>query len=520
MKVRFISLIGSTALVFLLLGYSLYSLQITKSQFYAERAKAQQIIRDSSTRGAIYFGDVPAAINRDFNTIYAVPTQIKDLPEALSQLKTALGLDPEKIQSLLSKSGSQYAELIVKATSEQVQAALQAEIPGIYVKTDSGRSYPFNSLAAHVVGYVSQEDKKIAPQGQYGIEARADRTLTGGDDVVLTIDPNIQARAEEVLKSLVDEYQPTGGSVIVEEPTTGKILAMGNWPTFDPNNYSQSPLANFRNPAVQAQFEPGSVMKPLTMAAGIDSGAITPETTYYDPGYFTANGKTIHNWDNKAHGTLTMTNVIEQSVNTGSVFAEQQMGHKTFYNYLLKFGFKELTHIDLLGEIAGKLTPLEKYPRDINFATAAYGQGMTTTPIRLITAISAIANHGVMVEPYIIAGDENQVSRQVVSADTARKVAQMMVSAVDKAKIAAIPQYRVAGKTGTAFLPDYVKGGYTEDVINTYVGFAPAYDPRFTILIKIDKPHNAPLAGTTVVPAFHDLAQFLLNYLDVPPDTN
>jgi cell division protein FtsI (penicillin-binding protein 3)/stage V sporulation protein D (sporulation-specific penicillin-binding protein) len=272
------------------------------------------------------------------------------------------------------------------------------------------------------------------------------------------------------------------------------------------------------NPAVQGLYEPGSVFKPITMAIALDSGAVTPSTTFYDPGYFTADGKTIKNWDLKAHGELTMTNVIEQSINTGTVFAEKKTGHKTFYNYLLKFGIKELTDVDLPGEQAGRLTPLEKYPRDINFATASYGQGVALTPIRLITSISAIANGGVLRSDFITKTGAKTRESRVISEKAAREVTDMMISAVRKAKIAAIPHYRIAGKTGTAFRPDFQNGGYTDKVINTYVGFAPAYNPRFTVLIKLDEPENAPLAGTTVVPAFHELAQFLLNYYNVPPD--
>ena len=519
MKFRFIFLIGTTTIVFLFLGYNVYNLQINRGAYYTGRAQAQQAVNlpVASPRGTIYFnGKVPAAMDREFSFIYAVPTDIEDPTETSERLRVALALDPSVTVPLITKKG-QYAELISKATAEQVAAITEASIPGIYVGSRVGRTYPFGSLASQVLGFVSQNDKKQAPTGQYGIEARYESVLAQDKDIELTIDPNIQRRAEEILKSLVETWHPTGGTVIVEDPKTGRILAMGNYPSFDPNEYSKSEIATFLNPAVQAVYEPGSIQKVLTMAAGIDSGAITPDTTYVDKGYFTANGYTIRNWDLKAHGLLTMTNVIEQSVNTGSVFSQQQTGNKTFYDYLLKFGFKQPTGIDLPGEVTGKLTPLEKDPRAINYGTAAYGQGISNTPIGMLQAISAIANHGIMNQPHITENADVPADRRVMSERTATQVTQMMVSAVDKAKVAAIPQYRVAGKTGTAFIPE--KGGYSENVINTYVGFAPATEPRFIILIKIDRPKNAPLAGQTVVPAFHDLAEFLLNYYDIPPDS-
>jgi len=254
------------------------------------------------------------------------------------------------------------------------------------------------------------------------------------------------------------------------------------------------------------------------MAAGIDLGVLTPETTFFDNGSVTLNGKTILNWDKIAHGNVTMTNVIEKSINTGAVFAERKIGHSRFYDYLKKFGFGALTNIDLPNEIAGSLKNLEKKDaREIDFATASFGQGTAVTPIQLVNAFSAIANGGLLMRPYVNADLKPYVVRRVIDANTAQLVATMMESAVTKAKLAIVPGFRVAGKTGTAQIPDFNKGGYTEEFIHTYIGFAPITAPRFVAFLKIDKP-NANLAGETVVPAFQKLAQFILNYYNVPPD--
>jgi cell division protein FtsI (penicillin-binding protein 3)/stage V sporulation protein D (sporulation-specific penicillin-binding protein) len=258
------------------------------------------------------------------------------------------------------------------------------------------------------------------------------------------------------------------------------------------------------------------------MASGIDAGKITPETTYVDKGSVTINGRKIENWDLKthgAHGRVTMTGVIENSINTGAIFAQQQTGNETFKEYFLRFGFGEKTAVDMPGELSGDIKLL--FRRDapaVAFATASFGQGVAATPLQIVNAFSAIANKGVLMRPYVNAALAPKEVRRVVSEDTAKKVAKMMVSAVDKAEVAKVSGYSIAGKTGTAFIPDFKNGGYTDFVINTYVGFGPTSDPRFVILIKLTKPEGIPLAGTTVVPAFRELAQFLLNYYQVPPD--
>jgi len=335
----------------------------------------------------------------------------------------------------------------------------------------------------------------------------------------LTIDRNLQIQTEEILNNLIKKFEAIGGTGIIQNPKTGEILALTNKPDFDPNNYNQFELSSFLNPAIKSLYEPGSVLKVITMAAGINSKKITPETTYYDSGSVTLNGKTITNWNNKGHGKTTMTNVIEQSINTGAVWAERATGHDIFYNYLLKFGLNKPTGIDFSQERSGNLANLKKkHAQDIEFATASYGQGVSITPLELINAFSAIANGGNLMRPYFNAELKPKVLRRVISSDTARQVKEMMVSAVEKAGVATIANYSVAGKTGTALVPDFKKGGYTDDVINTYIGFAPADDPQFVILLKIDKPKGAPLSGLSVVPAFRELAQFVLNYYNIPPD--
>jgi cell division protein FtsI (penicillin-binding protein 3)/stage V sporulation protein D (sporulation-specific penicillin-binding protein) len=254
------------------------------------------------------------------------------------------------------------------------------------------------------------------------------------------------------------------------------------------------------------------------MAAGIDAGAITPETTFVDTGSVTLNTKTIRNWDQKAYGKVTMAEVLERSINTGAVFVQRTMGREVFREYMERFGFLRSTEADLFGEISSDISRLNPEERDVAFATASYGHGVAVTPLALTNAVSSLANGGNLMRPYVNELRGPSVLGNTVRRQTAVQVADMMISAVDKATVAKIEGYSLAGKTGTAFVPDFVRGGYTENVINTYVGFGPVSRPHFTILIKLDEPEGAPVAALTVVPAFRELAQFLLNYYDIPPD--
>ena len=506
------------------LVFNIYGLQIQRGVYFSARAKAQagggNVL--SPVRGTIFFQDkngnkIPVAFNREFPMIFAVPKDIEDSAEASAAIAEALGLEATEIKPRLEKANDEYELLVPKATADQVAKIRALALKGVYVASDYFRFYPFGSLGSQVLGFVGPDSATGAFSGRYGLESYYDDTLQRSD-LTLTIDRNIQSQAEKVLKDLIEKYDAEGGTVIVQEPQTGNILALGNYPNFDPNEYAKSALRNFINPAMQSVYEPGSVFKVLTMAAGLDSGKITPATSFYDTGSLTLNGKTIKNWDGKAHGQTTMTEVIEQSINTGAAFAEKKTGHDLFYNYLLKFGLDEITGITLPGELSGKLGNLKISTRDINFATASFGQGVSVTPLQLVNAISALANRGILMRPNLLAGHPPEAIGEVISPEAAGKVTEMMVSAVNKAGVAKIDGYRIAGKTGTAQVPDFRRGGYSDQYIHSYIGFAPASDPKFTILIKVDKPKGVGLAGSTVVPAFRELAQFVINYYNIPAD--
>ncbi len=528
MGIRFVLLVLTFTSLYGLLGFQLYKIQIINS---AEFSKEAEIIKKFNAdlalrRGQVFFTDrnqklIPVSQNRDKPVIFAGPEEIKDPQKTSKLLAATISFKEEALTKILSKKNSRFEMLVEEPTKEQIDFVnnLKTEnIKGIHIRDKQYRYYPYQQLGSHLLGFVGVNETYSEPIGLYGIEKFYNEKLTPGGDIKLTIDQNLQAQSEQILQKLIEEYDATGGTIIIQEPTTGKILTLANAPDFNPNQYSESPVKNFLNPAVQYVYEPGSVFKPLTMATGIETGALTPETIFNDSGSVTLNGKTIKNWDEKAYGKVTMTNVIERSINTGAVYAQKLIGNAKFYEYLKKFGFAQKTDIDLPDETNGSLKNLEKKDaRPIDFATASFGQGTAVTPLQLANAFSAIANGGLLMKPYVNAETEPSIVRRVISKETAEKVTKMMVSAVEKAQVAAIPSYRVAGKTGTAQIPNFQTGGYTEEFIHSYVGFAPASAPRFVILIKLDKP-NATLAGVTVVPAFRELAQFVLTYYNVPPD--
>lgn len=539
MRWRFSLLFAGVILAYGILGVKLYTLQVKKGAFYAARAASQAEADGSlrARRGSIYLTDknystIPLAIQKEYPLIYAVPKEITDPSAASKEISGILGLEEGDVRAMLSKPDDEYEELLSRAGEDVTEKIRTLHIPGIYITVEEHRLYPFGGLAAQVVGFVGPSGSDDELKGRYGLEKQYDDRLRGtdgrvegdrivrslpGQDVEITLDRNIQARSEEILKELIRIQQAAAGLIIVQEPSTGKILAIAGAPAFDPNHYSQEPFETFLNPAVQGIYEPGSIFKIITMAAGIDAGAITPETTYYDNGTLTLNGRKISNWDQKAHGRVTMTEVIEQSINTGAAFAVKEIGYEKFLEYLERFGVEVPTGVALPGELKGSIKNLREDPRAINFATAAYGQGVAVTPLRLISMVSAIANKGLLMKPLILAEEKPAIVRRVVAEHAAREVTDMMVSAVTKAKVAAISGYRIAGKTGTAQIPDFKKGGYSDQFIHTYAGF-PAENPRFSILVKLDKPKFDQLAGATVVPAFRELAQFILNYYTIPPD--
>ena len=354
-----------------------------------------------------------------------------------------------------------------------------------------------------------------------------------GSELVLTVDRNIQAMAEEELARSVAEYQAEGGTIIVMDPRTFGILAMASLPDYDPGKYydfvDRSPPP-FEDPAISYQYEPGSVFKIVTVAAALDSGTATPDTVYYDGGEIEVGGQVIMNASRRAYGNQTITQALVESLNVGMAWLSTKMGADTFYQYVWGFGFGQPTGVDLEGEVPGQVWLPGDYEHwhDSNLGTNSFGQGLAVTPLQMATAVATVANDGTRLRPHIVARRTDPdgtvfVSRPVtegqpISAETARQLTEMMVQVVEEgAEKAKVDGYRVAGKTGTAQIP--IPGGYDkESTIASFAGFGPVDDPQFVILIKLDRPKTSAWAIDTAAPAFSRLASRLFVALGIPPE--
>lgn len=529
-------------LIFIAVGLLVWGrffyLMVIRHDYYL--AKARILIATSSIepRGSIYLTDkdnlpLAAALNKEFPLVYASPVKIKNPEEVAKKLVPILGIDEATLLEKLKKANDPYEILKKKVSDEIVDSVKTLNETGISIADETLRYYPSGLYLSHLTGFLGfNKDGQLA--GQYGLEEFYDKELSGttdSSDLILTIDSAIQAQAGIILNQLVSDWRASGGSIIVMNPKNGEILAMTSLPDFDANKYSETKDKSiFMNPATLRRYEPGSVFKPITMAIGIETGAITPETKYYNSGTVTINGKVISNsLPDKILGWQSMVMVLEQSLNTGAIFVEEHVPKNVFLKYLKDFGVDNKTNVDL-AEVSGDLSVLSS-GRDINFATASFGQGVAVTPLGLIRALAAIANGGKLVEPHIVSkiisrnGDvqekgNNNESKQVISAETAAKLISMMIKVIENGsgRQAQVPGYTIAGKTGTAQVPDLQKGGYKDEYIHTFVAFAPAYDPKFIALIKLDNPRGVRFAESTVVPVFKDLAKFIFSYYQIPPD--
>lgn len=497
-------------------------LQVLNREYWGALAKGQQKTFQEipAQRGEVFLTDkdnnlYPLAVNKNFSFVYLSPNEIEEKEDTAKALSPVLSL---KEDFILSKAeNNNFYELIKeKLTEEEIRGVNDLDLKGIYVSKESLRYYPQQSLASHAIGFLSKDGI-----GQYGIEGyhhdvlegeqgfrEGERTIQGfflafteklfpakqGSDLILTLDYNLQFNAEKLLKKAKDDLNIEEGTIIVIDPYSGEILALANFPNFNPNQYTkEEDFEIFQNGAIQKIFEPGSVFKAITMASALDKGKITPDTMYEDLGYLNIGGYTIYNYDERIWGGRTMTEVLEKSINTGAIFAERQLGHNSFLEYIRKFGIFEKTGIDLDGEVYSINSNL-KEGYEINFATASFGQGIEMTPIQLIRGFSVIANGGSLINPHIVKkaitdGKEKEIKQKapekIISPKTVSQITSMLVSVVENgyAKAAKVPGYFIAGKTGTAQIPwgalGVNKSGYSDQTIQTFIGFGPAFDPRF-----------------------------------------
>lgn len=542
----------------------LFFLQIAKYGSYTQIAGNQHdnVTPISAKRGEIFLADennqyYPVAVNRELQMVYAVPREMKDAGSEVDQLVSILNLEREFVKNKLSDPNDMYEILKHKLSDEEVQKIREAKLDGIYLKGENFRYYPAGELAAQTIGFMGSNGGEA--KGMYGLESFWEKALKGepgmirqegdsrgrwipvsdrdvqeakdGPDLILTINHTVQFEVEKIVKSTMEKFNADSASVIVMDPKTGKILAMANQPSFNPNDYAQTEdISRFMNPSVSLPYESGSVFKAFTEAIGIDDGKINPDTTYVDTGVVNEAGYDIRNSDLKANGVQTMTQVLEKSLNTGVIYIEKLVGNRNFAEYVKRFGFGEKTGVDLPGELGGNIRNLGNLKSDINFFTASFGQGITVTPLQLAAAYGALANKGVLMKPQIVDrlrysdGREEVIEpqeiRQVISESSADQMGKMLRFVVvnGHGKRGDVPGYQVGGKTGTAQIAKEGSKGYEEGInIGSFAGYAPINDPQFVVIVKIVNPKGVEWAESSAAPTFGEVMKFLLEYYKVKP---
>lgn len=555
---RIISIFYWTVLLFILLSYRLVSLQAFQSDIYKAKAEAQHnaTITLPALRGNILDRNYTVLANSlSLSSVAADPTKIVDRVTTASQLAKILGMEREVIESKLSVPSTFV--WISRKVEDKVAKQIEAlKLPGIFfLKESTGRRfYPKGNLGAHILGCTGIDD-----QGLDGIEATMDEYLRGktgelsaeldrdgrmipggistlkpavqGGNVVLTIDESIQYIVENALERVVKKYSAESASVIIMDVSTAEILALATKPDFvSKNPHSDKYMQVTRNACVCDAYEPGSTFKVLLAAAALDSGKVSLEDRLPCGNTITVDGWTLHNANDGFGGnaTETITDIIAYSFNTGSVSIGLRMGSKVFYNYLWKFGIGQLSDIELPGETKGLLAPLSDWS-PINLATISFGQGVAITPIQLVSAVQGILNKGKRMKPHIVKqildSEGNivkdfkpQLKGQIVSAETSYKMIAMLRNVVEHGTggNAKIPGYLVGGKTGTANVCEngaYQNGKY----IASFIGFAPAEEPKMVILVKVKNPKGVIWGGAVAAPVFSEIAKETLWRLNIPP---
>lgn len=548
--------------LFFIISFSL----IIARLFYWQTVRAQELralgnaqygseILTQANRGEIKTSDGFAlAANRLTFRVIANPKEVKSKKTVAQILSPVLSIVESSLSAQLSLD-KYWVSLASGVDNAKKQEIVNLKLKGIGFENQTTRFYPESSSAATLLGFVGK-DIDGRDKGYFGIEGYYDRQLRGkegvavqihdalgrpilarmddehsqaeGRTLVLHIDRGIQHLLENELKDGIEKFGATSGMAAIIDPKTGGILGMASFPTFDPGNYHEYSDELFKNPFISDAYEPGSTFKPLVMAAALDSGVVRPESrcTVCD-GPLEIGGHQIKTWDNQYHVNATMVDIIQYSDNVGMVFITQKLGIDRMLSYVKKFGIGELTGIDLQGEVAPGLKADDAwYPLDV--ATVGFGQGILVTPIELLSAFSVFANEGKRMEPHLVSkiettdGEEIKISPKViskpVSAKTAKVMTEILVNAVNKGvlKWTKPKGYRIAGKTGTAQVA--IAGHYDPNkTIASFIGFAPADNPKFSMLVILENATKGTFGSVTAAPIFFNIAKQVLVYYGIPP---
>lgn len=558
-----ISIVFIVVLAFFgIIGTRLFEKQIVRYDHYQglaynQRYKEEKIL---PARGEIFVTDIysdtkyPLVTNKTFWSVMIIPQQVEDATDLANRLGPVIGMAAGDIITLLSQNRV-YIPPIKRKQDDAVSKKIEElGLSGVVLIPETYRDYPEGNMGAKFLGFVDAQG-----EGKYGVEGYLNDVLRGeegasiserdilgrqitvadsklilpknGKDVVLTIDHVIQYMAEEAIKNAVEKHSADSGSVVIMNPKNGDILALAEYPTYDPAKYGEvKDYSIFQCMAVSDGYEPGSVFKALAMAAGIDAGAVTPDTGSYFEANVKVDGETIWNSQRSAYGYETMAQVLENSDNVGMVWMIDKLGKDKFYDYIDAFGFGKPTGVEIEGEAAGLIQDKEDVPR-VGVATMAFGQGITTTEMQLLQSMGVIANGGLMIKPHIVKEyiDKDgtvkkvdpQVLGRVISEKSANDISKMLVSVSERGhgKQSRVKGYRIGGKTGTAQIPKKDGRGYeTTKFTGSFMGIGPMDDPLFVMVVRINVPKDVIWAETVAAPTFGDLAKGILNYYQIPPD--
>ena len=549
----------------LILVSKLFYVQVVHSSDYKEQADRQYATPTSDIfdRGNIYFskkdgGLISAATLVSGFKVAIRPKEITDAEAMYKQIASITPLDHDGFIQKAGKKADPYEEILNHLTKEQADALNALDLSGVYVYKEKWRFYPGETLGSHALGFVGFKGKDYS--GRYGVEKYYNDVLSRAEsnlyvnffaevfsnikntifkgkheegDIVTTIEPVVQNYVEKMLAETREKWSAAKIGAVVIDPMTGEIYALASDPGFNLNEYSKAGDASiYSNPFTENVFELGSIIKPLTMAAGLDAGVVTPTTTYHDAGFLIIDKKQINNFDKKGRGTVNMQDVLNQSLNTGVVFVERKLGKENLRKYFLDFGFNEKTGIDLPNETTGLVSNIMKSNREIEYATASFGQGIAVTPLEATRAFSSLANGGYLITPHVAreiryADGGTKVleyppGRQVIKKETSEAITKMLVTVLDRGYSEGklkLDHYGVAVKTGTAQMAKENGGGYYEDKnLHSFFGYFPASQPRFLVMMFIVDPKGVKYSSQTLLPPFMDTAKFLLNYYEVAPD--
>ncbi len=557
----------AVALVGALILIRLYYLQVVHAEYYADKAERQYVHTKSDlySRGSIYFTtrdgeQLSAAAVQAGYLLAANPTHIQDPKDFCSKVLPYITIEENLCVERASLEKRTYVELAERLTIEQAAELEAKRIEGAMLYKNQWRYYPGGSVAARSIGFVGFTDKDGSElRGKFGLERSYDDVLfkkrevlsvnffaelfsnvdeligDGGEvkrgDVVTTLEPAVSRLLDSVLQETNDFYKSKMTGAIVMDPKTGAIYAMNVVPSFDLNTREQATIEEFRNPLVEDVYEMGSIIKPLTVAAGIDSGAVSRSTTYFDPGCIDLNTYTICNFDKKGRGTVDMQQVLNQSLNTGVSYIVNQMGREKFRNYFYAYGLDKETGIDLPSEGSPLIDNLTS-PRDVEYATASFGQGVALTPIATVRALATLANGGTLVTPHLVKqikyedGTVKDIQyaegQRVLKPETSEEISRMLSIVVDDALrggSVSLPHHSIGAKTGTAQIANPNGGGYYEDkYLHSFFGYFPAFDPQFIVFMYTVEPQGVRYASETLTDPFMQIARFLINYYSIPPD--